>query len=73
MEDYRFVHKDGREGTSVQGTWYAIRLALGPDEAAQLVSSMDNIIWYPIPRNDRDETAKADLIVNGEVLGSFFK
>jgi hypothetical protein len=73
MPNYRFIHKDGREATSTQGTWFAIREALGPDEATRLISSMEQIHWNPIPRTDRDEVSKAELIVDSEVLGNFLK
>ena len=73
MSKYKYVHKDGRQAEHWSGTWPAIRDALGPQEASTTVEFSEAVRWVETrERLDEGYYRKADLIVSGERVGTFF-
>jgi len=69
MPMYRYVHnKDGRTGQSENGSWYAIKLALGEKEASDLVDRSRHTSWH-YKKNEM----KSELMVDEERVGTFYK
>jgi len=65
---YTYIHKDGRTGSDSKGSWYAIKKALGNDEAMKIIDESDSIQW-----NFVGTIKKANLIFKGDVIGTFLK
>lgn len=71
MKRFLYIHKDGRRAEHEEGTWYAIREALGEKEASEVVEASETVRWIPT-RDIEGYYRKADLFVGEQQVGTFF-